>query len=793
MPDPTSPFFESHFSLLPLVDYWRTVASNEQAPLAALAEELLQRYDATPALQGRINDVGVLKEHTDLIDAMMTAVFPHGLRERTKAAIYVPLDMRPAYATPSFERFFESSTLLGHTNFDPQMMEQARTMRAYHTILSEVYGVETTFHMPLLFTTRDTRTNLDSYYRVNIDPSFCATITNGPPPELSEGTIRRLTSAPLNVSLWQEHLPPERFTLEGFIVLTAINVTDQQVLSMLRHDLLQKDAMATPQRIDHLQNRLRTLIQCPELRLGLISLERNEVNAIHRARAVGRSLLLDAGCAPDCPHRHESSYAHLFETMEPVVVSDLEQSTHDTGYEAYLRTKGFRSLLLAPLVYEDRPIGVLEVASPAQGVLNELSTLKLQEVIALFATALQRTLDEQEDRLQAVIKRQYTALHPVVEWRFREAARSYVEQQAEGSRPKLDAIVFRGVYPLYGLTDVRGSSEHRNDAIRDDLLEQLGLALSVIVEASIHRPLPAIDEIGYRVERYVEELQTELNSEHEITVLDFLRRDVEPLFDHLAVFNPGVRRRIDAYWDALDADLGILYRHRRDFDESIQRINDTIGAYLDEQQETAQAMFPHYFEKYKTDGVDYNIYIGDALVESDGFDPLYLRNLRLWQLMAHCGIAWELDRLRPSLAIPLATTHLILVQHLPLSIRFRLEEKKFDVDGAYNIRYEIVKKRIDKAVVRGTGERLTQPGKIAIVYSQPREVKEYRRYVEYLQAAGYLTDEVEDLELQDLQGAHGLKALRVTVAPPEDTPQHGLAQSRILTSIASLPVPLDVE
>ena len=56
---------------------------------------------------------------------------------------------------------------------------------------------------------------------------------------------------------------------------------------------------------------------------------------------------------------------------------------------------------------------------------------------------------------------------------------------------------------------------------------------------------------------------------------------------------------------------------------------------------------------------------------------------------------------RPSLPVPLQTTHLVLVQHAPLSIRFRFDEKRFDVDGAYNVRYEIVKKRIDKAVVRG--------------------------------------------------------------------------------------------
>src|SRR5262249_38596057 len=75
---------------------------------------------------------------------------------------------------------------------------------------------------------------------------------------------------------------------------------------------------------------------------------------------------------------------------------------------------------------------------------------------------------------------------------------------------------------------------------------------------------------------------------------------------------------------------------------------------------------------------------------------------------------------------------------------------------------------IDKAIIKGTDERLTQPGKIAIVYTQPREAQEYRDYIAYLQAVGELTDDVEGLVLEDLPGAQGLHALRVTVAmqPP---------------------------
>jgi hypothetical protein len=126
-------------------------------------------------------------------------------------------------------------------------------------------------------------------------------------------------------------------------------------------------------------------------------------------------------------------------------------------------------------------------------------------------------------------------------------------------------------------------------------------------------------------------------------------------------------------------------------------------------------------------------------------------------------VALRAHQLRDRLAVPLEATHLVLVQHAPLSIRFRFDEKRFDVDGAYDIRYEIVKKRIDKALIKGSSDRVTQPGKIAIVYAQIGEAQEYRGYIEYLQHLGYLTGEVEDVELEELQGVHGLRALRVTV------------------------------
>ena len=300
-------------------------------------------------------------------------------------------------------------------------------------------------------------------------------------------------------------------------------------------------------------------------------------------------------------------------------------------------------------------------------------------------------------------------------------------------------------------------------AIQADLLTQLGLAADVLRAAGEARPLPALDELRYRVDKRIAQVQRSLNSGDETGIVGFLRANVEGLFDHLGELGRDVRARIEAYRGALDTRLGVVYRRRQLFEESVTRIAEAVSAYLDREELAAQDMSPHYFEKQKTDGVDYQIYVGPSLLEDGRLDPIALRNLRVWQLMLTCGIAARAHQLRDRLPVPLETTHLILVQHTPLSIRFRFDEKRFDVDGAYDIRYEIVKKRIDKAVIEGTSDRLTQPGKIAIVYSQSPEANEYRGYIEYLQSLGYLTGEVEELDLGELQGVQGLRALRVTV------------------------------
>ena len=74
-----------------------------------------------------------------------------------------------------------------------------------------------------------------------------------------------------------ELLPPERFTFCGFTVLNAVEVTDQEVLSLLKRDLIEKESMVSNTRFQGLQEKLRTLFRKPDLVFGLASIRDEHV------------------------------------------------------------------------------------------------------------------------------------------------------------------------------------------------------------------------------------------------------------------------------------------------------------------------------------------------------------------------------------------------------------------------------------------------------------------------------------------------------------------------------------
>lgn len=254
-----------------------------------------------------------------------------------------------------------------------------------------------------------------------------------------------------------------------------------------------------------------------------------------------------------------------------------------------------------------------------------------------------------------------------------------------------------------------------------------------------------------------------ITSSEEDSLNEFLEFEVYPVLKHVEKNHPSTKITVDEYFDSINPETGEAFENRRTLETSMQFINASVGEYLESAQEELQKTFPFYFAKFRTDGVEYDIYIGQDIAPDIPFDTLFLKNMRLWQLQSMVEIARLTNRLVDKMEKPLVTTQLIFIHSNPIDISFRNDERRFDVEGTYNIRYEVIKKRIDKVKIKDKDERLTQPGKIAMIYYNTFEANEYMAYINYLQEQGHLNADLEMLDLEELQGVSGLKALRVGV------------------------------
>src|SRR6185295_18352071 len=725
--------FRAEFSLAPLIDFWVRAGGDASPACSSMGRTVGEQLAQAPGLEATITDPAILERYEDAVDMLMSAEIPPAAWDQAYGAAMVPFQLRGFYATPRMRRDMMDANgrIKGRLSVDDKLVSALRRGYAYMLILSRVYGVDVELDYTPILTVPDPATGLDRHFRLIFDSQFVNVEVVGERPSLPDDVRQRLQATLLEPGALERVLPPDRFVLRGVTFLKAIDVTDQEVLSGLKRDLIDRESIVSPTRFAELQTRLRTLLRRPELRLGVAAIDRDRVLILNYGAKIEHACIF----ADSIHHKIEEFAGTVYQRAvlsgQPLIVDDLTRLPTRTLIEDQLVSSGLRTFLVAPLRYQDRIIGTLELGSPRPDDLDLSHLPKLSEVLPLFSMAVQRSMEELNARIQTQIKERFTAIHPVVEWRFRKAVLDGLERAGDPAAAELEPIVFSEVYPLYALSDIRGSSTQRARAIQSDLLSQLRLAGEVMEAAYEARRLPALDQLRYRIDQHAEQIRDHLAAGDEVGVVTFLRAEVEPLLDRLATFGESVNTRVTAYRGALDTKLGTVYRQRKIFEDSVTRLNETISAYLELEEQAAQSIFPHYFEKQKTDGVDHQVYVGGSLVEDGGFDPLYLKSLRLWQLMVVCGIAARADRLSAALPLPLQATHRVLVQHAPLSIRFRFDEKRFDGDGAYDIRYEIVKKRIDKAVVRGTNERITQPEKIAIVYANPAEGNEYRAYIEY--------------------------------------------------------------
>lgn len=757
--------FRCVLSFKPLIDYCeRSKASWGQMGTAYL-KRLMGMLEEAPQFHGPIEDLSLVSRHEELVKGLISLVLPPTSWESDLMGIFVPFNLKPVYVSNAFRRLLldEQDRIKGSALVGEEMFLKGRILRTYYLILEKYYGIRQKFDYPIVRVVPDPKTGLDLHLRIKPNLQFLEIHHKGELKQLSEKERARLLEHFADPDVFRDILPPENFEIHGFAVFNVVDVTQSEMLSALGKDLIDQESIFSQAGFIRLQQRVRTLFRCPDLVISLAAIHEEQIMLLNLGCELSSASVFSGSRHIPLSEMEGSIYEQAVKENTILRIRDLAEEIPRSGVEEEMIKGGVRSLMIAPLIYEGELIGSMDIASFQPDEFGPIDIMLLAEIAPIFSMAIKRALEEIDHSVQNIIKEKCTAIHPSVEWRFRKAAFQHLDRLRMGQASEMEPIVFRDVYPLYGVSDVRGSSFARNRAVAEDLEEHVKLALAVTEAAGSVKPLAVFDELGHRLRREMERIRTGISPADESAVAHLLKSDVKSLFPHLRSFGPEVVRAIEAYEGNVDERLGTVYRRRKEFEESVSRLNQRISFYLDREEAEAQALYPHYFEKHQTDGVDYLIYLGASLSQDGNFSELYLENLKIWQLMVACGIAWITAQLKKELKVPLETAHLIFVSDATLSIRFRFEEKRFDVDGAYDVRHEIIKSRLDKAMVKGRSERLTQPGMIAAVYSQPQEGRDVRRHMEFMASKGYLKGDAEALGVEELPGVQGLRAMRASV------------------------------
>ena len=745
----------------------------EENPIAKkYIESLLGYIEKYPKLVEGINNIEDLEKYKDPIKILLDDLFPNVLSNNEIKAVSIPYHNILFNHSNRLKKIIDAAG----KDFKPSMREiddNAAYINACINILNKYYDFNIDFSRPPYYDIPD-ENGIEKHYRASLNGDFVELYPKEDAKEITQEDVDDLLQNVENIDLWKEKFPPCSWVFKGFVIVNLTDVTVEDAISELKTALLfQKTAQK--EELNKLERIFRTIYKIPDLRVGFTGYNVEDRTFEKVTKLKAKSFILNDDLESDCKTGIcEQSFNSLIKDNKKFSIPNVEvyARENDNLLARNLLANDVKSCILAPLAKNGNLVGILELVANRKNVLNRINAMKLDEILPYIITASERNKNDFENRVKAVIQSECTSIHPSVLWVFEREARKFISDYDSDGLASFKDIVFKDVYPLYGQIDIVASSDARNEAIQKDLLYQLDVILEIIDKAYKIEELPIYEQVKFRIKEFRVDIDESLNASSEQKIFGLLQREVNPLMEHLEKQSEEIRKMVADYREMLNPETGIIYNHRKDYDDTVQQINRTMSRFLDKRQLEAQKIYPHYFERYKTDGVDHNMYIGPSLTKNKPFNKVYLFNLRLWQIKTMVEMENRFYHLQQSTPMHLDAASLILVYNTTLSIRYRMDEKKFDVDGTYNARYEIIKKRIDKAFIKGTEERITTKGKIVIIYSQKSDEREYVRYVKYLQAKKYLGDELELLELEDVQGVIGLKAIRVNILYTSEEKEH---------------------
>jgi len=638
----------------------------------------------------------------------------------------------------------------------------------YNLIFERFYGFSSNEHISIVYHQLNDQGEIIDYYDLDIDCKFVEIKAKKTLPAIDIGRLSENPSDSLfDWNTVINSIKLEDFELSGFSIVTFRKTSTEHTLRRIQSILLDLPTYNYHLFLSDLEKIMTPILKGADTVFSLFPLFQlngvpffdytinNKSILISETYATNDKVKINPQLADYLKHPHVIFYNNNAMNGITNTKSIFDEQISKSGVKAYL---------CIPLIHNHSLSGVLEIYSREKDQLNNETMQALGALIPILSQLSQDITLEFKKRIDDIIINRFTTIQPSVQWKFNHVAAQYIQEiENESTDAHIKAVVFEEVYPLYGAVDVKDSTIIRNASILKDFSFKVKQLAMLIDELSLSGKHKLIVDFSTQVDQITESLDHISFDESMVKIIEFFRKDVQPFLAEARRLFPTKLEVIEHYAKHFftNRDTGEFYRN--EFETSLRKINHLISKELDQFNSFIQGNYPSYFQKFRTDGIEYDIYIGESITPQETFSYEFINVFRRQQIISMARIALKASRAKGELPIALETTQLIFINPHSIDISFREDERRFDVEGSLNIRYEIIKKRIDKIRIKRTKERLTQVNKIAIVYLSDEILEDLMLSIQAIYDMGIIERTIEHLKLEDVQGIVGLKAIRLSV------------------------------
>ena len=759
-----SPYY-SIISFHKVIETLQQIAKEDTAKYRIeYANSLLNEIAKVPELNSGIVSKQTIHDNADLIHNLLADLFPTALTNNEIKAVSLPFQNFNFNFTKRFQQILSDAGESFQINIRDFVADDFYIMSCC-MILNAHYNENFDISRPLFYDIPD-KDGIIKHYRITYNADFVEIIPTEKSLVLSQDEIKLLKNNYDNVALWKEKFPKHSWILKGFGIVTLVDVTIENSISNLKSNLIKADAENTF--ISIIERSFQSIFKIANLKVGLVFLNNSHDDFFEVSRNLEIPSFFNH---PELNENTELKKQSLlfFDEVNKASdfycvsdIDDLSKSTEFSLYAQFLKSKNIQSFVLAKLHKVDTFQGFIEVVSDKKYALHTVNSKKLNGVLPFINDTIDRIDGEIKNQLEAVIQREFTTIHSSVYWKFLEESRNYLREASEVSNYEFKEIGFDFVFPLYGETDIKGSSQLRNVATVMDIKNQLSELIFIFDFARKASSNLLFEQRFRELSVFKDEIDSNLDTYSEYKIQNYINKNIHPILKKLLEFDI-IEPKVTSYFKNLDENQSKYFVARKKYDNTITQVNKNLAEIIDAAQNQIQKVFPHYFERFKSDGIEHNAYIGSSISPNLIYDDLYLFNLRLWQIQVMCEMIRKHYQFTPELDLQIELTSLILAYNYPIDIRFRFDEKRFDIASSTDVRFQMIKKRIDKSHIKNTAERITKTRYLTIVYLNENDRLEYIRYIEFLQKRDFFEGEIEHFEIEDLQDISGLKALRIKI------------------------------